>query len=438
MTVEGRSGETTEERFALACSDLPSRPVVAWTDLSGKRTAALAERTLAGAAAQAGLVVNDPTVSRIHAEFELRHDGVWVKDLGSKNGTYVEGVLVTGARVPRKGRVRLGSCVLVLDYEEARETVEVWPDDHFGGMAGASVVMRQLFARLSRVAKTTASVLVHGETGTGKELVARAVHDASPRSAGPFVVVDCAAIPENLVESQLFGHAKGAFTGALAARVGDIEAADGGTVFLDEIGELPATMQPKLLRVLESRTLRRVGETQERKIDVRFVFATHRDLRRMVNEGAFREDLYFRLAVVPVSVPPLRERLEDLPALVQRFLPAGSATPLSPELAGELAKRPWLGNVRELRNFVERALAIGTREALSLAAEEAAAPAASVDEPVPFVQRFKDFREQWLDHGEREYVKRLLARHDRNVAVAAAEAGVDRTYIYRLIRKHAL
>ena len=279
-------------------------------------------------------------------------------------------------------------------------------------------------------------------------------------------MVDCAALPENLLDVELFGHARGAFTGAVGARPGAIESADGGTVFLDEIGELPIAMQPKLLRVLESRTVRRVGETSYRTVDVRFLSATHRDLLTMVNAGEFREDLYFRLAVLPVAVPALRERKEDIELLVGHFLrAAGGPVHVSAELVRELTSRPWRGNVRELRNFVDRARALGATQALAMMPHGAPLPAnpqvsadagplsspqlgiADVVAPSAtaspldariFEQSYKDFRESWVDSGEKEYVRRLLLRHDRNVAAAAREADVDRTYIYRLIRKHEL
>jgi len=213
----------------------------------------------------------------------------------------------------------------------------------FPRLVGSSPAMRDLFARLHRLAFSEASVLVQGETGTGKELVARAVHDASPRAGGPFVIVDCGAIPESLLEGELFGHAKGAFTGASGARKGVIEAADGGTLFLDEIGELPLTMQPKLLRVIESRSLRRLGEPAYRPVNVRFISATHRDLRLMVNERGFREDLYFRLSVLPITIPPLRERPADIPTLVEHFLAGTPAADSTPPCSGTWPTVPGLG-----------------------------------------------------------------------------------------------
>ena len=450
-----------------------SQPRLEWEDAGGRHSKVIDGRVIVGSSPSSGIVVQDPTVSRVHAELEARENGLWIRDLGSTNGTFVEGLQVMGARVPDKGRIRLGSIELVVDYDaDRRRPVEIWPNDTFGRLVGTSVRMRELFATLSRIAPMDASVLIHGETGTGKELVAQAIHDASPRASKPFVVVDCAALPENLLDAELFGHARGAFTGAVGARTGAIEAADGGTVFLDEIGELPVPMQPKLLRVLESRTVRRVGETSYRTVDVRFISATHRDLSRMVGAGEFREDLFFRLSVIPVEVPPLRERKDDIERLVNHFLSAslkGGGGPVDPELMRDIADRAWRGNVRELRNFVDRVRALGAKEALAMSSQAArlpappsapaiptvprpsvrpaTAPASSphlpishpkLDDPKIFEGAYKDFRETWIDTGEKEYVRRLLLRHDRNVAAAAREAGVDRTYIYRLIRKHEL
>ncbi|MDB4945970.1 MAG: Response regulator of zinc sigma-54-dependent two-component system [Labilithrix sp.] len=449
------------------------QPTVSWTDTAGNHTQIIDARVLVGSSAGSGLVLGNPTVSRIHAELEVREDGLWVRDLGSRNGTFVDGLQVTGARIPDKSRVRFGSLEVLVDYRTAQvHHVDLWPSNEFRKLVGRSVRMRELFATLARIAPMDASVLVYGETGTGKELVARAIHDASPRASKPFVVVDCAALPESLLDVELFGHAKGAFTGAVGARAGALESADGGTVFLDEIGELPITMQPKLLRVLESRTIRRVGESTHREVDVRFVSATHRDLLTMVNAGEFREDLYFRLSVIPVEVPALRDRVEDIELLVSHFLRASTGGGhVTPELMRQLTGRPWRGNVRELRNFVERARALGATEALAMTSQHPRVPAGpasggpssraasstptpGTSAPVParddvsravrtpdeavFKQAYKDFREVWIDSGEKEYVRQLLVRHDRNVSAAAREAEVDRTYIYRLIRKHDL
>jgi transcriptional regulator with GAF, ATPase, and Fis domain len=423
---------------AVASKPLPRHRVhLEWTDGTGPHRQALEALAVAGSAASVDIVVHDMLASRLHAEIEPREDGVWVRDLGSRNGTYVNGLLVREARVPLGGRVRLGATEIVLVHDEINPSPDLWPDDFFGPLVGASAAMRSLFARLGKIAPTDATVLVYGETGTGKELVARAVHEASVRRDEPFIIVDCGALPENLLEAELFGHARGAFTGATDARAGAIETANGGTVFLDEIGELPLAMQPKLLRVLESRTVRRLGDPQHRSVDVRFVAATHRDLRTMVNQGAFREDLYFRLAVVPISVPPLRERVDDIPLLVRHFL-AGSASPdLDIETLQKIVSRPWLGNVRELRNFVERAKMLGAPEALAMDATSRAVKKAADDGSEALLDlSYRDARQLALEAFERTYVLGLLARHDRDTAKVARIAGLNRSYVYKLLRRY--
>jgi transcriptional regulator with GAF, ATPase, and Fis domain len=413
-----------------------------YRDATGLHTYRLAGAVVCGSAPSVGLCIADPTVSRLHAEFEVRDDGVWVRDLGSRNGTYVDGIRVGLARLPDGAQVTVGNTVVVCRAADSPLPVDLWPVPRFGPLLGQSQLMRELFSRLSRYASTESSVLIQGETGTGKELVASAIHESSPRAAGPFVIVDCGGLPENLLESELFGHARGAFTGAVKARSGAFEDASGGTVFLDEVGELPLSMQPKLLRVLESRTVRRLGESAHRPVDVRFVAATHRDLQSMVASGAFREDLYFRLAVLPLTLPPLRSRPEDIPVLVDHFSKGRSLEMTGEELMRDLAERPWLGNVRELRNFVERAMAIGAREAMSLGASARSNPPASTRSaalpPVPCDRPFKELREAWIEHFDREYVRQLLEQHGRDVGAAANTAGVDRTYIYRLMRRHGL
>jgi DNA-binding NtrC family response regulator len=328
---------------------------------------------------------------------------------------------------------------------------ELWPAPRFGPLIGASSKMRALFARLARVAQSDAPVFIEGETGTGKELAARAVHDASARAGGPFVVVDCGALTESLLEAELFGHARGAYTGAVDARAGAIEAADGGTLFLDEVGELPLSMQPRLLRALESRAVRRLGENHYRAVDVRFVSATHRDLRAMVDNGAFRDDLYFRLTVLPVTIPPLREHPQDIAALVSHFLPKDVIGVVNADLLRALANQPWPGNVRELRNFLQRLLALGPGAALALASPPAAERLPPLPAPAPPAGRgqlhlppdvlgltYREAREWALAQIERDYVAALLARCGNNVSAAAGAAGLNRTYLHRLIRRHRL
>jgi two-component system, NtrC family, response regulator GlrR len=443
-----------------------------WEDTTGPTSRAITKSTIIGSSENADIIVKDATVSRIHAELEVRDDGVWLRDLQSSNGSWVQGVRVERALVPHLGRIRVGKTDLILSHVRRGaaqvEPVVEWPDPKFHGMLGGSRKMRALYATLARVAAADAPVLILGETGTGKEVVARSIHEESPRKGGPFVVVDCAALPENLLDAELFGHARGAFTGAVGARPGAIESASGGTVFLDEIGELPKSMQPKLLRVLEAKTVRRIGENDHRVVDVRFVFATHRDLLKMVSTGEFREDLYFRIGVLPVSIPPLRERLDDLEVLIAHFRGDRESTVLPPDLIAALHERTWTGNVRELRNFVDRMRTLGPERALAMT--DVHAPAVTVKEGVawstptsstassssiqaaesarlgpedfptdiPTRGSFRSFRDRWNEHGERLYVNELLARHQRNVSAAAREAELDRTYLYKLIRKYGL
>lgn len=411
------------------------RPTITlrWIDEAGPREALLHDCATLGSAAGATVRVQHPTVSRLHARIEERIGGVWIHDLESTNGTSIDGIRVTGAQLQGGVRLGLGSVALEVHLERTRETVELWPSERFGPLVGRSRAMRELFGRLARIARSEATVLITGETGTGKDVVARALHDASARRAGPFVVVDCGAVPEALFESELFGHRKGAFTGADRAHDGAFEAAAGGTLFLDEIGELPLSMQPKLLRAIETRTIRALGQTAHRPLDVRVVAATHRDLTQMVAAGGFREDLYFRLAVLPVHVPALRTRREDVDALVEHFL--GDRT-LTADAMAELRERPWLGNVRELRNFVERAVALGASEALEIAPVATRAGGALPE--VDLEESFKDAKERWLAHLEREYLSRLLEAKRWNVSAVADAMGLDRTYVHRLMRKHDL
>lgn len=306
----------------------------------------------------------------------------------------------------------------------------------FGGLVGRSPAMRTLFHLLESAAGSDATVLLHGETGTGKEEAARAIHEASSRSAGPFIVVDCSTLTGELLHSELFGHVRGSFTGAVGSRPGAFQAANGGTLFLDEIGEIPIDLQPKLLRSLESRAVKRLGSNELESVDVRVVAATNRDLKLAVGDKTFRSDLYYRLAVIELCLPPLRERMEDLAVLLGRLLdkfgstmdPAGLTE--SPTLA-RLSRYHWPGNVRELRNYVERSLAFG--EPAPLPTDEEEAPR-SVDITVPL----KEARARWVARFERRYIERLLAEHDGYVRTAAEQAGIDRVSLYRLMSRHGV
>jgi transcriptional regulator with PAS, ATPase and Fis domain len=306
---------------------------------------------------------------------------------------------------------------------------------------GASASMRELFAKLKAASGQNVTVLLEGETGTGKELLAREIHQHSPRRDGPFVIVDCGAIPAALIESELFGHARGAFTGAAGDRAGAFEEAHGGTIFLDEIGELDLPMQPRLLRALESGQIKRLGEAAHRKVDVRIIAATNRDLERAVNQATFRADLFYRLAVVRLRVPPLRERPEDVqPLALALFAEAArrfgldQAPALSPAALQELLSHRWPGNVRELRNFCERLVALAPAGA-PLAPVSSAGPEAL--DPITELP-FKEAKAQSVAQFDVQYLTRLLERCGDNVAEASRRSGIDRVHLFRLIKKYGL
>ena len=315
------------------------------------------------------VTLSDPTVSRTHAVL-LETDGRYViKDLNSTNGTYLDGVLVKEAVLEFGRTIRLGETEMKL--VPFQEKIEAFPSSShvFGEVYGQSLAMRQIFGILEKVASTDVAIVLEGETGVGKELLAKAIHGNSTRAKGPFVVFDCSAIAENLIESELFGHERGAFTGATQTRRGVFELAGGGTVFIDEIGELGLDLQPKLLRVLETREVRRVGGTVTQRIDFRLIAATHRDLTKAVNQGGFREDLFYRLSVLRLRIPPLRERKDDIPLIVRQLLvnlakefKMVSAPSIGPETLQILNSYDWPGNIRELRNVLNRALAIWGRD----------------------------------------------------------------------------
>src|SRR5438067_1598837 len=310
------------------------------------------------------LVLGCRATSRFHCEIELGADGAVIRDLGSTNGTRVDGVRVVVGYLRRGAEVEIGRDRLRFELVDEPVGIDLFAGERFGAVVGRSPAMRAAFARMARAAASDATVLLTGETGTGKDSAAEAIHAASPRAGGPFLIVDCTALPGGLAESELFGHAAGSFTGATSDRAGVFEAANGGTVFLDEIGELTSALQPKLLRVIERREVQRVGETRPRAVDVRIVAATHRDLRRDVNQARFRADLYFRLAVMPIHLPPLRERPEDLPLLLDALvaelgIDAAARERLRRQISvAALARMDWPGNVRELRNYLERRLVL--------------------------------------------------------------------------------
>jgi DNA-binding NtrC family response regulator len=318
----------------------------------------------------------------------------------------------------------------------------------FEKIVGRSDAIERVLDFVGRAARTEANILILGESGTGKELIARAIHANSKRAAGPFVPVDCAALPENLLESELFGHERGAFTGAVASKRGLLEVAGGGTVLLDEIGEMAIGLQAKLLRAIQEREIRRVGGTAAIRIDVRIVSATNRDLRTLVEGGRFREDLFYRINVIDLVLPPLRERRGDVSLLAHNFLERfrGARNPrlsgFAPDALQALEAYSWPGNVRELRNVIERGCALADGETITLAdlpAHIAApAPGAAVA-PAPATNlSFKEAKARWIDEMEASYVASILEQHSGNVSKAARAAGVDRTTFHRLLNKHRI
>jgi DNA-binding NtrC family response regulator len=406
---------------------------------------ALGEKLRIGKASDNDLVLSDDTVSRHHCELTRSSAGINVRDLQSTNGTKVGGARVSEAIVQPGAVLKVGEVEISL--RPAGRNVEVLPSDKtwFGAAIGQSLPMRSIFGMLERIAKTDATVLLDGETGTGKDVLARAIWTESSRAQGPFVVVDCGAVSYSLIESELFGHERGAFTGAVAARQGAFELADTGTLFLDEIGELPLDVQPKLLRVLETREFRRVGGNKTVKSDVRVVAATKRNLLREVQAGKFREDLYFRLAVVPITVPSLRARREDIPMLVEHILKAsgGGGPPLtvSDETMQGLAAHDWPGNVRELRNVLDRAIYMAKATGnLELHLVSLPMSSSGTGEVFQFdaAKSYRETRAKFDADFERRYVKWLLARHSGNVSAAAREAKMDRKHLHDMAKKHGL
>ncbi|HEY7870865.1 MAG TPA: sigma-54 dependent transcriptional regulator, partial [Methylomirabilota bacterium] len=322
----------------------------------------------------------------------------------------------------------------------------------FENILGRSPAMTQVFELVKKAARAEANILVLGESGTGKELIARAIHANSPRAAQPFVPVDCASLPEQLLESELFGHEKGAFTGAVRSKPGLMETAHRGTLFLDEIAELPAPLQVKLLRALQERQIRRVGGTALTDVDVRVVSATNRDLRDAIAKGQFREELYYRINVIAIRLPSLRERAGDVRLLAHSFLKQfgqGRITAIDDAAAQALERYAWPGNVRELQNVIERACALADGPTVTVkdlpdhvlhAPAPAAAPPANLPAAVTAGSdlTLKDAKEQWLQVLEVAYLRDLLARHDGNVSSAAKTAGIDRKTFHRLINKYDL
>jgi transcriptional regulator with GAF, ATPase, and Fis domain len=393
------------------------------------------------------LVLSEDTVSRVHCEILRDTHGYLLRDLQSTNGTFLDGAEV------REAYVRSGSVITVgtvqIKFQPFEERIEILPSEseRLGGLVGRSLVMREIFGLLERVSPTEATVLLEGETGSGKDLVARTIHELSRRKEGPFTVVDCGAVAGTLIESELFGHEKGAFTGATATRQGAFELASGGTLFIDELGELGLDLQPKLLRVLEQREIRRVGGSRTIRVDIRVIAATKKDLKQEVEKGKFREDLYFRLSVVPMYIPPLRQRREDIPLLVEEFSKklGGPGFEVPRDALDSLMAHDWPGNIRELRNVLERGLYLSKQigsDAFKVVNPTGMGSIRALDEGTPAQfnpsESYRANKERWNDAFERRYLQWLLGRAEGNISKAAREADMDRKYLHKLIKKHHL
>lgn len=407
-----------------------------------------------GSHPDADLSIDDPSVSRQHARIEIDNLGFRLIDNNSKNGTFIGDLRVNDIYLTPHVTFRCGAVEIEFTPSDDAINVEISSLDHFGNMLGQSVAMREIFALLERVAPTPATVLIEGESGCGKELVAAAIREHSPRANKPFVIFDCSAVSADLIESELFGHVKGAFTGAVSDRKGAFLQANGGTLFLDEIGELSLDLQPKLLRALENRMVRPVGAERTYPIDVRVVAATNRSLAKEVENGNFREDLYYRLAVIKIDLPPLRQRPDDIPLLVEHFLKQAAqkfnkpAPNITFSTLQKLRAYQWPGNVRELRNFIERACLLSNTERIETRFLNAKNPKfaeeqsvgigetqAYVDHALEMQLPFKDAKQAVIEQFEKLYWAKLLQTTNGNISKAARLSSMHRKSVEYIVRK---
>lgn len=407
------------------------------------------DRVSIGSATTNDIVLDDPTVSRFHLQLVSTRRGVELIDSGSTNGTLVNGIRIVRGEVPLGTVLELGDSQVRIEVGSEKE-VELLEGDTLGGLRARSPQMKRLLAQVVKAAKSDVPALLIGESGTGKELIARALHEQGPRAKMPFETVDCASLSPTLVASELFGHERGAFTGAERKHIGAFERANGGTLFLDEIGELPEQLQPMLLGALERRRFRRLGGREEVQVDVRVVSATHRDLKAEVNAQRFRLDLYYRIAVVRLEVPPLRDRLDDLPVLVEHFAAEygrgeNVSKLITPAFIESLRRHTWPGNVRELRNVVDATIAMGEAPQLDHSMGSIPPPSSQPAALGPTIslldvlsKPYKDARGAVLHEFEVAYLTGLLERASGNVSQAAREADMDRSHLWELLRRHGL
>jgi DNA-binding NtrC family response regulator len=394
-----------------------------------------------GSAPTCDVAIAEATVSRTHVELALVPEGVAVRELGSRNGTFYQGQRIERMVLGLGGRLKVGAATVAVDADnDALRELDAFEGTVYRGIVGASAPMRRLFAMLRRLEGSLATVLVEGESGVGKELVAQALHEGSSVARGPFVAVNCGALPRETIASELFGHRRGAFTGAHEARRGAFDSAAEGTLFLDEIGELPLDVQPTLLRALELGEVRAVGEDTARRVKVRLVAATNRDLEAEVRAGRFRQDLFYRLAVVRLAVPPLRERAEDVEPLARRFAERVGIPPLPPAVLEALKGRAWPGNARELLNAVQSYGALGFVPGSPQ--EVPRAPASSLDQQLRALvdprRPYADQKDDLVDRFTTVFLEALLAETSGNQSEAARLSGLSRGYLGRLMAKHGL
>lgn len=416
------------------------------------------------------IVLEDDTVSRRHCQIIREGDHYILQDLQSTNGTFIGGVRIKEAYLKPGLEFTVGQTTIV--FHPVTNDVDITPssEQRLGEIVGSDVKMREIFSVINKIANTDTTVVIEGETGTGKDVVARTIHMTSRRAKKPFIVFDCSAVPEHLIESELFGHEKGSFTGAIMAREGLFELANGGTIFLDELGELSLELQPKLLRVLENRQIRRVGSSRTTQVDVRVIAATNRRLDEEVKQGKFREDLFYRLSVVRLFLPPLRDRISDVPLLVQHLLNTASfnqnsggllrATHVDPTALEALCRHNWPGNVRELINVLERACSFVEGQVIRLndlppsLSNQQSTPSQipvvpltrstpnqthtpSYETNAPF-ECFKEAKERWISLFEKDYILAILKRSQYNISHAAREADIDRKYFRKLMQKYKI
>lgn len=397
------------------------------------------ERVTLGRSNVCDLTLEDSSVSGIHCEVVAAPDGFLLRDLGSTNGIFMLGHRIRELYLRPGSEFQIGNNLIRFEPLDNMVKIPLSRHDHFGAVLGRSVPMREVFAVLERVSTSDLPVLLRGETGTGKELLAAGIHAYSFRKNHPFVVLDCGAVPAETIESTLFGHEKGAFTGAVDSRRGVFEEASGGTLFIDEVGELAVGLQPKLLRALEQQEIQRVGGVKPVKVDVRIVAATHRDLLARIDRGLFREDLYYRLSVVAVLVPPLRDRPEDVPLLVEQFMQEEerSGVKIGEDVMPSLQSHAWPGNVRELRNVIERAARLAEGGVINTHdLQLGRSPSDRISVALGGNLPYKEAKARLLGQFERQYLMQLMKEHGGNLSAASREAGLARNHLRNLCRKY--